>query len=344
MSIQLKRGTQSNWESVNPVLADGQPGVVTSTLFGNEVTSMKIGDGTSTFTNLPFIDANEHIELIDGADLNASTGPTVTPGTYILSNVVNAPIYSGGNNVYWLLKVNNFYSTYSSSTYMKVSQFLVRLTDGESGGPKLFYRVHLANQLNNYLFKQIFLFGNTFSSSNTYNIDTTTTGLMFLNSNLNGNIIPATTTQINNLLDLEGTVETGTWTPSITFTTSGLTVTPVSGACIYSRVNNLCYLKGQFSVSGTGNSGLSAFVSGLPFVADRVGNNDCGLSVYFGLSSPSPSSTYYEVKGVLRNSAIYFLPILAGGAFNDNMTFGDFSDLFSGYTVYISGVYPIDVS
>ena len=61
MSIQLKRGTQSNWESVNPVLADGQPGVETFTAGTATGKRLKIGDGTSTFTNLPYLSANLNI-------------------------------------------------------------------------------------------------------------------------------------------------------------------------------------------------------------------------------------------------------------------------------------------
>lgn len=45
--FQLKRGTAARWASANPVLADGEIGLITDT------GSLKFGDGTSTWTDLP---------------------------------------------------------------------------------------------------------------------------------------------------------------------------------------------------------------------------------------------------------------------------------------------------
>lgn len=48
IQIQFRRGTASEWTSVNPVLAEGEMGIETDTnLF-------KIGNGTTTWTNLPY--------------------------------------------------------------------------------------------------------------------------------------------------------------------------------------------------------------------------------------------------------------------------------------------------
>ena len=49
-TIKFKRGTSSRWETVNPVLAAGEPGYDTT------VKKFKIGDGTSTWTELSYQD------------------------------------------------------------------------------------------------------------------------------------------------------------------------------------------------------------------------------------------------------------------------------------------------
>lgn len=46
--IQLRRGTQSQWESSNPVLANGEIVVETDTR------QIKIGDGTTNYNSLPY--------------------------------------------------------------------------------------------------------------------------------------------------------------------------------------------------------------------------------------------------------------------------------------------------
>ena len=51
--IQTRRDTASNWETKNPVLLDGELIIVTTNA---GVTRFKIGDGTKTYTQLPFQD------------------------------------------------------------------------------------------------------------------------------------------------------------------------------------------------------------------------------------------------------------------------------------------------
>lgn len=51
--ISLKKDTSSNWTQNNPVLLDGEMIIVTTN--AGDV-RMKIGDGTSTYTELPFAD------------------------------------------------------------------------------------------------------------------------------------------------------------------------------------------------------------------------------------------------------------------------------------------------
>ena len=51
--ISLKKDTNSNWTQNDPVLLDGEMVIVTTD--AGDV-RMKIGDGTSTYTELPFTD------------------------------------------------------------------------------------------------------------------------------------------------------------------------------------------------------------------------------------------------------------------------------------------------
>ena len=54
--IQLRRGTQENWETAKPVLADGEPGVV---IGGPLHGKMKIGYENKTWDNLKYTDEDK---------------------------------------------------------------------------------------------------------------------------------------------------------------------------------------------------------------------------------------------------------------------------------------------
>lgn len=51
--LRNKRDTEANWEKKNPLILDGEIIVVTTT---SGETRVKIGDGTKTYTQLPFLD------------------------------------------------------------------------------------------------------------------------------------------------------------------------------------------------------------------------------------------------------------------------------------------------
>jgi hypothetical protein len=48
-TLQLKRGTAARWKELNLVLAAGEPGFVT------DENRLKIGDGITTWNNLPYV-------------------------------------------------------------------------------------------------------------------------------------------------------------------------------------------------------------------------------------------------------------------------------------------------
>jgi hypothetical protein len=53
--IQLRRGSASQWLTANPVLSNGEAG------FENDTGRLKIGDGTSSWTDLDYIGSTENI-------------------------------------------------------------------------------------------------------------------------------------------------------------------------------------------------------------------------------------------------------------------------------------------
>ena len=52
-TIQFKRGVASRWAELNPILQTGEPGFVT------DENRFKIGDGSTQWSDLPYIGENE---------------------------------------------------------------------------------------------------------------------------------------------------------------------------------------------------------------------------------------------------------------------------------------------
>ena len=51
--LQLKRGTAARWVELNPILAAGEPG------FEYDTKRLKIGDGNTTWNDLPYVGSEE---------------------------------------------------------------------------------------------------------------------------------------------------------------------------------------------------------------------------------------------------------------------------------------------
>lgn len=68
--FKIRNGTAAEWESVNPILLEGEPGYATDT------NVYKIGNGKLRWTELPPISATESsvvdIKLIYGGDSNGN--------------------------------------------------------------------------------------------------------------------------------------------------------------------------------------------------------------------------------------------------------------------------------
>ena len=58
-TLQIKRGTAARWATVNPVLANGEPGFV------YDLNKLKIGDGVTPWNSLPYIEGSTSMEAVE---------------------------------------------------------------------------------------------------------------------------------------------------------------------------------------------------------------------------------------------------------------------------------------
>lgn len=64
--IQLRRGTANQWTTINPVLANGEAGYETDTR------KIKVGNGTSTWSQLQYIASSASVSLAGLSDVDAT--------------------------------------------------------------------------------------------------------------------------------------------------------------------------------------------------------------------------------------------------------------------------------
>lgn len=62
--FQMRRGSSQEWESVNPILRDGEPG------WDNTVKKHKIGDGILNWNDLPYQEDIIEIDIINCGNAN----------------------------------------------------------------------------------------------------------------------------------------------------------------------------------------------------------------------------------------------------------------------------------
>jgi len=99
--IKLRRDTAANWQFVNPLLSEGEPGIETDT------GKIKYGDGTSYWNDLPYTYVETAVNVVGGigdiTSLNVS-GISTLGGVKISSGIVTASsgivtYYGDGSNL-----------------------------------------------------------------------------------------------------------------------------------------------------------------------------------------------------------------------------------------------------
>lgn len=94
--FRLRRDTLSNWTAINPILAEGEWGVVTpDTGTGKGKVKIKIGDGVTAFINLPYAynEAEIDISILESTFEDWTTTTPVPSPEVALANII-----SGANN------------------------------------------------------------------------------------------------------------------------------------------------------------------------------------------------------------------------------------------------------
>ena len=108
VKFQLRRATSFNWTSTNPILKAGEPG------FEIDTQKLKIGDGTTTWINLPYIVESQGIQgsvqYSDGqGNFKGDTGLVYTTGT--TGNLkITGDLIPSSDNQYNLGSITNRWS------------------------------------------------------------------------------------------------------------------------------------------------------------------------------------------------------------------------------------------
>ena len=84
--IQLRRDTSANWATINPILADGEPGLEIDT------NKIKYGDGTHGWVSLSYSGSSDPTRLVNGS----SQAVLAPDGALLLSNLIEWPGADGG--------------------------------------------------------------------------------------------------------------------------------------------------------------------------------------------------------------------------------------------------------
>ena len=127
-TVQLRRGSGENWNSINPTLSNGELGLNTD----NQL--FKIGDGLTSWTSLPYYPG---IPLASGTGIglsyNTDTNNIVTGIT--VSNAIKA-----GSNISLSLSGNDIVIAGSSPTTISAGTGIVVAQSGDD------YRINLDNE------------------------------------------------------------------------------------------------------------------------------------------------------------------------------------------------------
>lgn len=94
-TFKLRRGTLAEWNSVNPILAAGEPG------FAIDANVLKIGNGANSWNELPMISGGAAISP-DGSSLTYNVNGDLMVIGFDTAQPNQVPIKSEDGNLMWI--------------------------------------------------------------------------------------------------------------------------------------------------------------------------------------------------------------------------------------------------
>jgi YD repeat-containing protein len=112
--FQLRRDTTANWESINPVLLAGEPGVEH---INDHYEKMKFGDGTTNWNNLKYLNDDEAKQIMALIQLiTGSTGAILDPVDAVADLATAYPSPATGSLVF--VRNEGKYYTYNGTAWV----------------------------------------------------------------------------------------------------------------------------------------------------------------------------------------------------------------------------------
>lgn len=268
MSIQFKRGNEGAISGTN-LLLDGQPGV--EKLSGGGV-YLKIGDGTTQWSNLPYLKSpfssiTDLPTTLEGYGITDAFKGEIILNYQALNQLWEPGVYyivtSGGSaydeGVYpWTIIVTSSSNTYSG--YRLVTQ--LAMCDNLQGIYTRTMSVSSSGSVTGTTWYHTPYFTGAQTASNRVVITNSDYGGVTTSAVTSTELgyLDGVTSSIQTQLNDKANYETGTWTPNM-----GTSYSARSGR--YVKVGNLVYVTSSITYSSAASGSGTFYITGLPFSA-----------------------------------------------------------------------------
>ena len=132
--------------------------------------------------------------------------------------------------------------------------------------------------------------------------------------------------------EIPGGYEEGAWTPT---GAGGFISLTISGTGSYTKIGNIIFLRGLFTINGTGTGSGDFSIAGLPYTTTSNGSYRSSISCYWS----NLASAVSEVTGFIQDASKYLY-------FREGSTTGEGADLGahidSGSYFFLSANYQVD--
>ena len=187
--FQLRRDTAANWNSANPVLALGEPGVETDTL------KVKIGDGVTVWTGLDYTITTDFTEL-SNLPITLSGYGITDAATSAQGALADSAVQPGDSAEFSKVTTNSLDTADSSAITVETDlELLAGLTVGNHIIPSSNENIDLGSPTNG--FRELYLSGNTINLGGTSISAEGGTVQLPLGTKINGLNVAATDQDLN---------------------------------------------------------------------------------------------------------------------------------------------------